>query len=400
MESKGFDEFTRQWATVASRRQLLRLAAGALAATMAGEDPMGTRARQPESTPEATPGTRPVFDPLFPPLEAQSIGNNAFVIDGQTVSISPDLAAVLAEEPVVPIEIQGQTTYISVSPEFLPPGTPTAMDATPEATPTALPDEDACLGNDNSQDVEIYPRGGDLGIPVDYVRAHEPTVGNLRWRNDIIKRFQQPGTINNRRWCTVTMIAEDLVLTAGHCFNQRRTGKQTVPKIDGTDNPIERPEIALNMQVDFHYQYDENFVLRAMETIDIVELVEDRLEGMDYAIVRLASPPSHDYSVARIATADAALGSGLTIIGHPRNEPKRVATGTASQYVGDRIYYNDLDTDYGSSGSAILSSPDGWIVGVHTTGGCDDERSGENSGFRISSLLRVSPRLRALAAGQ
>lgn len=394
MESKGFDALTKQWATVTSRRQLLMLTAAAIAGSTTGVHPMRALAHQPESTPEATPSTRPVFDPLFPPLEAQPIGNNDFVVDGQTISISSDLAAVLIDDPVVPIEILGQTTYISVSPEFLQLGTPTAGDATPEANP----DEGSC-GDDNSQDVEIYPRGGDLGVPADYVHAHEPTVGNLRWRNDIIKRFKQPGTVNNRRWCTGTLITEDLMLTAGHCFNQRRTGKQIVPKVNGTDNPIERPEIALNMQVDFHYQLDENFVLRAMETIDIVELVEDRLGGLDYAIVRLASAPSHDYAVARLATADAALGSMLSIIGHPRGEPKRVATGTASQYDGDRIYYNDLDTDYGSSGSAIFSSPDGSIVGVHTTGGCNEERSGENSGFRISSILQVSPRLRSIASG-
>lgn len=399
MKNNAFDDFSKAWATGASRRRLLTLGAGALASLKLAFDPAQTQARQPEGTPESETGSRPTFAPLFPPLEPIPIGNNEFVIDGQTIAVSPDLAAVLTQDPVVPIEILGDTTYVSIDPALFDFGTPSAGLGTPEVSPVIPISEGPCLGDDNSQDVEIYDRGGNLGITVDFVDAYEPTVGNLRWRQDIIKRFQNPGTVNNRRWCSGALIAEDLWLTAGHCFSQRPGGGQKVPSIDGTDFPISRSEIAINMQVDFHYQFNEQFVLRPVESIDVVELVEDRLGDLDYAIVRLASPPTHDYNVAKLATADAALGSMISIIGHPRGEPKRVATGHASEYVNDRIYYNDLDTDYGSSGSAILSSPDGSIVGVHTTGGCDEERSGENSGFRVSSLLRVSPTLRALANG-
>jgi hypothetical protein len=397
MKSTVFDTFAKAWATGASRRQLLRSATGALAGLPFALGLARAVARQPEGTPETDLTERPVFEPLFPPLEPVPIGNNEFVIDGQTIAIDPDLAAELTQDPIAPIQIQGETTYISLDPALFDFGTPTTGMATPEASPVVPTDEGPCLGDDNSQDVEIYDRGGNLGVTVDFVHACEPTVGNLRWKNDLIKRFQNPGTVNNRRWCSGTLIADDLWLTAGHCFSQHPSGGQKVPTTDGTDFPISRAEIALNMQVDFHYQVDGQFVPRPVETIEIVELVEDRLGDLDYAIVRLASPPSHDYKVANVAPTDASIGSMISVIGHPRGEPKRVATGHASEYVNDRIYYNDLDTDYGSSGSAILSSPEGWIVGVHTTGGCDDERSGENSGFRISSLLRVSPTLRSLA---
>ncbi len=397
MKPNDFDELSRSFAAGTSRRRLLRFGVGSLATLKLSAISARTLARQPDATPEATVSSRPIFEPLFPPLEPIPTGPNEFVIDGQEIVIDEALAADLAVQPVAPVEIQGETVYISIDPELLQFGTPIAGDATPEASPVAPPQEGPCLGADDSQDVEAYDRGGNLGVSVEFVRAFESTTGNLRWKSDLIKRFQNPGTVNNRRWCSGALVAEDLWLTAAHCFNQRPSGGQRVPTIDGTDSPISRPDIALNMQVDFRYQLDEQFVLRPFESIDVVELVEDRLGGLDYAIVRLASPPTRDFSVAKLSASDTPLGNTISIIGHPRGEPKRVAAGTASEYVNDRIYYNDLDTDYGSSGAAILSSPDGSIVGVHTTGGCDMERSGQNSGFRISALLRVSPTLRALA---
>ena len=61
---------------------------------------------------------------------------------------------------------------------------------------------------------------------------------------------------------------------------------------------------------------------------------------------------------------------------------------------------NAFDTDGGSSGACILSSPAGAVVGIHTNGGCGSVASGNNYGFRISSLLPVSPTLAGLAAPQ
>lgn len=170
-----------------------------------------------------------------------------------------------------------------------------------------------------------------------------------------------------------------------------------VPRIDGTQEPIPRAEIATNMHVDFHYQLDPQFGIQPFESFAVAELVEDRLGGLDYAILRLEGNPGSAYGVARIGGGDVPEGDMVCIIGHPKGLPKRVEAGPVSQYAGDSILYDDIDTAFGTSGAGILSSPGGAIVGIHTDGGCAIPEYRFNSGVRISSLLQVSPILNRLA---
>jgi hypothetical protein len=171
-----------------------------------------------------------------------------------------------------------------------------------------------------------------------------------------------------------------------------------VPKINGTDEPISRAEIVTNMHVDFNFQLDPDGEDREEEAFAIVELVEDQLEDLDYAIVRLDKTPGRRYGITRIAAEDPPERSTICIIGHPAGMPKRVDAGVASSYDGHRVVYADVDTQSGSSGSGILTSPGGPIVGVHTTGGCDNPLIRTNHGIRISRLLEASPILKKLAA--
>jgi len=170
-----------------------------------------------------------------------------------------------------------------------------------------------------------------------------------------------------------------------------------VPKIHGTDEPISRAEIATNMHVDFNFQLDSDGEDRDEEAFAIVELVEDQLEDLDYAIVRLENTPGRRFGITPIAAEDPPRRSTICIIGHPAGLPKRVDAGLASDYDDFRIVYADVDTKSGSSGSGILTSPRGPIVGVHTTGGCDNPLIRTNHGIRISRLLEASPTLKKLA---
>lgn len=390
MNPSKFDLVAKAWATRKSRRQvLLGLGSGALAGfSMAGRHADAVMG-QTEADPAATPELRPDLDPLYPSLDPIPVGLDNYVVDGKTIFIDPEVAASLSGTPTVPISIEGETVFINLD-------AVTAAAATPSASPAASPEAEfpeAACGLDDSQDVESY--NGNLGVSREFVASNQSAVGNLRWNNDLINRYVNPGTVNARRWCTGTLISDDLFLTAGHCFAQRPRGSR-VPTIDGTSNPIPRTEIATNMHVDFRYQLDATSTEQAWESFPIIELVEDQLADLDYAIVRLAGNPGLTYGRARIAATDVPVGGTICIIGHPRGEPKRIEAGPASQFQNNRIYYNDIDTDWGSSGSGILLSPDGPIVGVHTTGGCTGARSGHNSGERISGLLQASQLLRGL----
>lgn len=251
---------------------------------------------------------------------------------------------------------------------------------------------ESLCGVDNSQDVEQYD--GTLGVTVAFVASHERPVGQIQWNNNLGSIYTRPGDVSGVRWCTGTMISNDLFISAGHCFDQTPSG-WTVPRANGTMNPISSAEIATNMHINFNYQRDPSGNLRAETSYPITALVEHRLTGLDYAIVRIGSNPGAIWGRTTVAQNDAAQNDMLCIIQHPAGLPKRIEAGPLSDFVGNAVRYNDIDTLGGSSGSGILG-PNGSIVGIHTNGGCQANMTGHNFGVRISAIRAASPTIQGL----
>ena len=253
--------------------------------------------------------------------------------------------------------------------------------------------ESICGVTDDSQDVEMYD--GSLGVTQAFVTTHQRPVGVLRWNSNLASIYSNPGNVAGVRWCTGTLIADDLFLTAGHCFDQTGGGWNR-PRVNGTTNIIPPGEIATNMSVEFDYQRNAAGVLKTPVSVAVVELMEYRLGGLDFAIARLAGAPGQTWGVTRLASIDANVGDMLCIIQHPAGNPKRIEAGPLTSFDGDRIRYNNIDTLGGSSGSGILRALDGCLVGVHTNGGCNAAMTGSNFGVRVARLLEVSPTLQSL----
>ena len=273
----------------------------------------------------------------------------------------------------------------------------TSRDLEPEYVPfTGLRLESTCGEIDQSQNVEQY--NGKLGVAKLFVTKHQSPVGQIQWNAKLSKLYKNPGNIEDLRIGTGTLISENLFLTAGHLFDSKDNplGWQT-PKRDGTNEFISPQESAKNMHVNFNYQYDGSggFDKKRVQQFPILELLEYRLDGYDYAIVRLDDKPGKKFGIATISKVEAKKNDPICIIGHPEGYPKRIASGLCSDLSQTKIGYNNLDTLTGVSGASILSS-DGTIVGVHTTGGCDS--IGYNSGYRISVLIKVSPVLQQIVS--
>lgn len=262
--------------------------------------------------------------------------------------------------------------------------------------------ETICGTTDDSQPVEQYD--GSLGVTRTFVDTHQGPVGVLRWHTNLASVYTNlasvytnPGNVAGQRWCTGTLITENLFLTAGHCFDQTGGGWNR-PRINGTNNIISSQEIATRMNVEFNFQVDSNGVLQSPVSFAVEELIEYRLDGLDFAIVRLSGNPGQQFGVTRLAEDDGNQGDMICIIGHPAGQPKRIEAGPITSFEDFRVRYNDIDTLGGNSGSGILRASDGCIVGIHTNGGCNAAMTGSNFGVRITRVRAASPSIQAIGA--
>ena len=253
--------------------------------------------------------------------------------------------------------------------------------------------ESICGVQDDSQAVEMYD--GTLGVTTAFVDTHQSPVAQVQWNDNLPTVFTNPGNVNGVRWGSGTMIGPDLFLTCGHLFDADPNG-WVIPRQNGTSNAISPQQAAANMHLNFNYQLDESGTQRAEQSFPITQLVEYRLGGLDMALCRIGGSPGNIYGWSEFSTTNAAVGDMLAIIGHPLGQPKRIEAGPCTTLTGSVIRYDDIDTLGGNSGSGIVHSPSGRIVGVHTNGGCNSAGTGSNSGVAIVAIINASPTLQAL----
>ncbi len=264
-------------------------------------------------------------------------------------------------------------------------------------SPTAANDSEGdlqsiCGPTRRLADVELYD--GSFGLPTAFVNRHRLAVGLLRWRSDLSERYrEQRGNVAGRGWCTGTLIADDLFLTAGHCLDNSDTATFQLPREKG-GIPLEPAVLAREFTVQFRFELPARADAASYEnTAQVVRLEEYSRSNPDYAILRLSGNPGFNNGVARISATDSRPGLPIALLHHPRAEPMKIGAGLVAGLVGPKISYDTIDTLDGSSGAGILDAVTGKLVGVHTNGGCTKGGDGENFGVTIGALTAVSDTL-------
>lgn len=179
---------------------------------------------------------------------------------------------------------------------------------------------------------------------------------------DVLDREDAVVLIDGR--CTGTLIgasAGPVVVTAGHCVG---LGDRSLLVFNFEDDP------------DGDQLVTEGTV------------IEQSAEP-DYALIQLDVLPA----VTPVLLTSHAT-ERLAIIQHPRGHPKVIAEGNYLDSCNQLVYYSDLDTLVGSSGAGVLNRQ-GYLLGIHTDGDCDEKGHGNNRGWTLETIVEASPYLQS-----
>lgn len=166
--------------------------------------------------------------------------------------------------------------------------------------------------------------------------------------------------------CSATLVAPDMILTAGHCVGAR------YDRLSDTAQMCQR----LNIIFDLGYlkDYDEPLSRVLPENAYSCERVEawgypeaQHTPSDDWALIRLDRPVMGRTPMP-LKGSSPNIGTALTIIGHPLGLPQKVARGEVLAQKTPQLFAHDADTLTGSSGSGVFDSGAGALIGVHVSG--------------------------------
>jgi MYXO-CTERM domain-containing protein len=178
--------------------------------------------------------------------------------------------------------------------------------------------------------------------------------------------------------CSGTLIDNDIVLTAGHCFTAA-----------GADAGANGPSTCQNTRFVFKYYHEAAGRLATITAEDVFSCAEiitsvDRMNPdgtrQDYAFVRLnrsAAPRFTPASVAR-TNGPTTMGQSVTVIGFGSGIPAKIDSGgtvTDLRAMEGDYFETNLDTFSGNSGSGVFDTATRSMIGILVRGATDYVRA-------------------------
>ena len=177
-------------------------------------------------------------------------------------------------------------------------------------------------------------------------------------------------------FCSGTLVAPDLVMTAGHCVKDAYDCANT-KMVFG---------YAIKQQGQNPSRVDPSEVY----TCAGIVAREQQNSGADYAILKLDRKVPNHGPLPVNREGGLKEGAPLFVVGYPVGLPVKVAGGASVRRVSFLDYFvANLDTYGGNSGSAVFNEATGLIEGILVRGGTDFEVKSSLFGGKCRASVRV-----------
>jgi V8-like Glu-specific endopeptidase len=157
-------------------------------------------------------------------------------------------------------------------------------------------------------------------------------------------------------YCSGSLVAPNIVLTAGHCIHQSECGETSF--LFGFAMKSANDSLS---DIDAHEEYRcRRIIQRAWDH-----------HGLDYALVELDRPvPNH--AVLKIGKhTNLQPHDPVVLIGYPYGLPVKISDHATLRSTGDVFGITNVDANAGDSGAPIFNVKTGEIVGIEVAGPTD-----------------------------
>lgn len=159
--------------------------------------------------------------------------------------------------------------------------------------------------------------------------------------------------------CSATLIGDDLMVSAGHCFDARPCDQIAIVFDFAYEQRELLPEVAAR-------DLPAANVYRCVETLAAELHYDDmdRSRDVDYAVFRLERKVT-DRAPAKVNWQDPIVaGQPAYVIGHPMGIPQKLATGKVTDTSNSAFVIHDADVFGGNSGGGLFDR-NGTMIGIH-----------------------------------
>lgn len=164
--------------------------------------------------------------------------------------------------------------------------------------------------------------------------------------------------------CSGFLIADDKLLTAGHCVANMDECNASLwifdYKMDKQDSSLQEGS--------WKNVYSCKSILKSKQSKNWLGLGKHN-HNSDYAIIQLSRSTGRE--PFKLADRKPQVGTNLTLVGYPSGLPLKIADEAKVKSINRKVFNADLDAFGGNSGSPVLDSETLEVVGILTAGGED-----------------------------